>query len=156
MKSLDPFLNIVLFEPEIPYNAGNIGRLCVGLDSRLHLIEPLGFKITDKMIKRAGLDYWDKLDLKIHTSWEAFCNSEGRPEFYFASTKAKRSFYDVKFAKGDFILFGKESAGLPEFFHNAHYDKGIKIPMSEDIRSINLCNSAAIIMYEAYRQIFGN
>jgi len=149
----DPFLNIVLFEPEIPYNTGNIGRLCVGLNSRLHLIEPLGFKLTDKMLRRAGLDYWNKLDLKVYSSIEEFFRTGLSGDYYFASTKAEKPYFEVKFKKGDFVFFGKESGGLPEEFHTVHKDKGLKIPMPGDIRSLNLCNSAAVIMYEAYRQL---
>jgi tRNA (cytidine/uridine-2'-O-)-methyltransferase len=147
------FLNIVLFEPEIPYNTGNIGRLCVGLNSKLHLIEPLGFKITDKTVKRAGLDYWPKLDLSVYSSLDHFFAVNKNINLYFASTKAVQNHYDVKYRKGDFILFGKESGGLPQIIHERYGRTGIKIPMSESIRSINLCNSVAIIMYEAYRQI---
>ncbi|MBU4486266.1 MAG: tRNA (cytidine(34)-2'-O)-methyltransferase [Candidatus Delongbacteria bacterium] len=146
------FLNIVLYQPEIPYNSGNIGRLCVGLNSKLHLIEPLGFKITDKMIKRAGLDYWDKLDYEIYRSIDDFFEKNSNPNFYFFTTKASKVYFDVKMSEGDFLIFGKESGGLPDFFHNKFRDKGLRIPMSDQIRSINLCNSVAIIMYEAYRQ----
>ncbi len=149
----DPFLNIVLFEPEIPYNTGNIGRLCVGLNCSLHLIEPLGFKLTDKMLRRAGLDYWDKLDYRVYGSLEEFFRTGLSGDFYYASTKAERPYFKANFKKGDFLFFGKESGGLPEEFHTVHKDKGIFIPMPGDIRSINLCNSAAVILYEAYRQI---
>lgn len=151
----EPFLNIVLYQPEIPYNTGNIGRLCVGLDSKLHLIEPLGFKITDKMLKRAGLDYWDKLDYEIYSSLKEFFSRNTSLNFYFASTKAERSFYKAEFRKGDYLIFGKETGGLPEEFHSVHRNKGLMIPMSDKIRSINLCNSVAVLMYEAYRQIYG-
>ncbi|MBN2858280.1 MAG: tRNA (cytidine(34)-2'-O)-methyltransferase [Candidatus Delongbacteria bacterium] len=147
------FLNIVLFEPEIPHNTGNIGRLCVGLNSKLHLIEPLGFKITDKALKRAGLDYWTKLDLSVYSSLEHFFSVNRGLNFYYSSTKAERSYYEAEFRKGDFVMFGKESGGLPEIIHSSYKGRGLKIPMSENIRSINLCNSVAVIMYEAYRQI---
>jgi len=149
------FLNIVLYQPEIPYNTGNIGRLCVGLNSKLHLIEPLGFKITDKMLKRAGLDYWKKLDYVIYSSLDSFFEKNREINFYFASTKAEKCFYKTEFKKGDYIIFGKETGGLPEEFHSAHKRRGLTIPMSDKIRSINLCNSVAVIMYEAYRQIYG-
>ncbi len=149
------FLNIVLYQPEIPYNTGNIGRLCVGLNSKLHLIEPLGFKITDKMLKRAGLDYWKKLDCEIYPSLQAFFDKRKEINFYFASTKAERSFYKAEFKAGDYLIFGKETGGLPEEFHSAHKSRGLMIPMSDKIRSINLCNSVAVMMYEAYRQIYG-
>jgi tRNA (cytidine/uridine-2'-O-)-methyltransferase len=149
----DPFLNIVLFEPEIPYNTGNIGRLCVGLNCVLHIIEPIGFKMTDKMLKRAGLDYWQKLDCRIYSSLEEFFKTGLSGDFYFASTKAEKPYYEANYKKGDFIFFGKESGGLPDSFHNIHRDKGILIPMPGEIRSLNLCNSAAVILYEAYRQL---
>ena len=146
------FLNIVLYQPEIPSNTGNIGRLCVGLNSKLHLIEPIGFKITNKMLKRAGLDYWEKLDLEIYSSLEDFFEKNAEINFYFASTKAEKIYYDAEFGKGDYIVFGKETGGLPEVFHSEHKNRGLTIPMSEKIRSINLCNSVAVIMYEALRQ----
>jgi len=149
------FLNIVLYQPEIPYNTGNIGRLCVGLNSKLHLIEPLGFKITDKMLKRAGLDYWGKLDYVIYSSLDSFFEKNTDINFYFASTRAERSFYGAEFKKGDFLIFGKETGGLPEEFHSHYKSRGLTIPMSDNVRSINLCNSVAVIMYEAYRQIYG-
>ncbi|MFO7809938.1 MAG: tRNA (cytidine(34)-2'-O)-methyltransferase [Candidatus Delongbacteria bacterium] len=149
----DNFLNIVLYQPEIPYNTGNIGRLCVGMNSKLHLIEPLGFKLTDKMIRRAGLDYWDSLDIEIHSSLDAFLELYGNKSLYYASTKAKRSYYCARYSEGDYIIFGKESAGLPGIIHKNYSDAGIRIPMSEDIRSLNLCNSVALVMYEAYRQL---
>lgn len=148
-----PFLNIVLFEPEIPYNTGNIGRLCVGLNSRLHLIEPLGFKLSDKMLRRAGLDYWEKLDYRVYSSLEEFFRTGLSGDFYYASTKAEKPYFKANFNRGDFLFFGKESGGLPEEFHKNHKDKGLLIPMSDKIRSINLCNSVVVIMYEAYRQL---
>lgn len=146
------FLNIVLYQPEIPYNTGNIGRLCVGLNSKLHLIEPLGFKITDKMLKRAGLDYWKLLDVETYSSLDQFFDKIKNVNLFFASTKANKLYYEVEFKEGDFILFGKESGGLPEKIHDNFTGKGIKIPMPGGVRSINLCNSVSIIMYEAYRQ----
>ncbi len=150
----DAFLNIVLFEPEIPYNTGNIGRLCVGMNSVLHLIEPLGFKITDRLLKRAGLDYWDLLDLKIYGNLdEFFQKNDTRDRFYFASTRAGKIYYQQSYSTGDYIMFGKETAGLPECIHTEHKEKGIFIPMSKNIRSLNLSNSVAVIMYEAFRQI---
>ncbi len=151
-----PFLNIVLFEPEIAYNTGNIGRLCVGLGCRLHLIEPLGFKITDKMIKRAGLDYWEKLDFCVYMSLSEFFERNHPEKFHFASTRSTVNYYEAEFSCGEYIFFGKESGGLPEIFHTVHREKGITIPMTGEIRSLNLCNSAAVVMYEAYRQLIGN
>ncbi len=152
------FVNIVLFEPEIPANTGNIGRLCVGLDIKLHLIEPLGFKITAKEIKRAGMDYWNKLEFERYNSLNDFFDktellNNRSNNFYFASTKASKTYFDVKYEVGDYIIFGKESAGLPEVFHTKYSKQGVIIPMSRNIRSINLSNSCAIIAYEVYRQL---
>ena len=152
------FINIVLFEPEIPANTGNIGRLCVGLDIKLHLIEPLGFKLTAKEIKRAGMDYWKDLKLVRYSSLEDFfeqtkCSNPNLLNFYFASTKANKNYFDIKFSLGDYIIFGKESAGLPEVFHDKYKEQGVTIPMSKKIRSINLSNSCSIIAYEALRQL---
>ena len=157
-KIMKEFINIVLFEPEIPANTGNIGRLCVGLDIKLHLIEPLGFKLTAREIKRAGMDYWGDLNLERYSSLDDFfmktkSNTVDSVNFYFASTKAQRSYLDIKYKKGDYIIFGKESAGLPNVFHTFYKERGISIPMSGKIRSINLSNSCAIIAYEALRQL---
>lgn len=148
------WLNIVLFEPEIPANTGNIGRVCVGLNIKLHLIEPLGFLITDKELKRAGLDYWPDLEIEQYKDLADFFAKNHKPNFYFASTKGKKSYFDVDFQKGDYIVFGRESSGLPQIFHTEYAEKGITIPMPGKVRSINLSNSVAIIAYEAYRQIF--
>lgn len=147
------WLNIVLFEPEIPANTGNIGRMCVGLDIKLHLIEPLGFLINDKQLKRAGLDYWPDLKITQYSSLSDFFEKNFPINFYFASTKSTRCYFDVDFKAGDYIIFGKESAGLPQIFHTEHLNKGLTIPMPGKVRSINLSNSAAIVAYEAYRQI---
>lgn len=147
------FVNIVLFEPEIPANTGNIGRLCVGLNVRLHLIEPLGFKLTGKEIRRSGLDYWEHLDYTRYQSVDDFFEKNGDKNFYFASTKATKLYTDVTYKEGDFIIFGKESGGLPEIFHTKYKERGITIPMTGKIRSINLSNSVAIVAYEAFRQI---
>ncbi|HQO08692.1 MAG TPA: tRNA (cytidine(34)-2'-O)-methyltransferase [Clostridiales bacterium] len=152
----DHFLNIVLYQPEIPYNTGNIGRLCVGLNSKLHLIEPLGFKLTDKMLKRAGLDYWKDLDYQLYPSLESFFMQRKGVDFFFASTKATRTLYEADFRCGDYIIFGKETGGLPEIFHSEYITRGLTIPMSDKIRSINLCNSVSVFMYEAFRQISKN
>ncbi len=148
------WLNIVLFEPEIPANTGNIGRVCVGLNIKLHLIEPLGFLITDKELKRAGLDYWPDLEIEQYKNLADFFAKNSQPNFYFASTKSSRSYFDISFKEGDFIVFGKESAGLPQIFHTEYKEKGMTIPMPGKVRSINLSNSVAIVAYEAYRQIF--
>ncbi len=151
--SYEHWINIVLFEPEIPANTGNIGRLCIGARAKLHLIEPLGFSLDEKEVKRAGLDYWKNLELQVYTSLDEFFEQNKKINFYFASTKATKSYTDVKYKENDYIFFGKETAGLPEKFHKKFKDRGMTIPMSNHIRSINLSNSCAIVLYEAYRQL---
>lgn len=147
-------LNIVLFEPEIPQNTGNIGRTCVLTNSSLHLIKPLGFSIDEKAVKRAGLDYWPQLDLHIYESFEELKEKNNNANFYFSTTHAKSYYTDVKFAEGDFIVFGRESSGLPDYIRNSNEDKCIRVPMIETTtRSLNLSNSVAIVAYEALRQI---
>ncbi len=145
-------MNIVLLEPEMPANTGNIGRTCTATGTTLHLIEPLGFKINDKMVKRAGLDYWDKLDYRVYTCFEDFLEKNPGARIYMATTKARRTYCDVEFKEDDFIMFGKESAGIPEEILVEYEDTAIRIPMNEDIRSLNLGNSVAIVLYEALRQ----
>lgn len=144
-------LNIVLHEPEMPANTGNIGRTCVATDTVLHLIEPLGFKINDKMLKRAGLDYWDKLDVRIYDDFDDFLAKPGA-KIYMATTKAARSYTDVQYEDDCYIMFGKESAGIPESILQKYQDTAVRIPMWGDIRSLNLSNSVAIVLYEALRQ----
>lgn len=144
--------NIVLLEPEIPANTGNIGRTCVATGTKLHLIRPLGFKINEKTLKRAGLDYWENLDLTIYDSYSDFLAKNPEANIFFATTKAPNKYTDVSFKDGDFIMFGKESAGIPEDILYKNQDKCIRIPMNEKIRSLNLSNSAAIVLYEALRQ----
>lgn len=145
-------LNIVLYQPEIPQNTGNIGRTCVLTNSKLHLIKPLGFKIDDKQIKRAGLDYWPKLNLEIHESFEDFMEKYGDQRIFISSTHSDKFHSDAKFQKGDFIMFGKESAGVPKEVHDQLM--GIRIPMIETTdRSLNLSNTVSIVAYEALRQI---
>lgn len=147
-------LNIVLFEPEIPQNTGNIGRTCVLTNSSLYLIKPLGFSIDEKAVKRAGLDYWPQLDLHIYESFEELQEKNKNANFYFSTTHAKNCYTDVKFAEGDFIVFGRESSGLPDYIRNSNEDKCIRVPMIEtSTRSLNLSNSVAIVTYEALRQI---
>lgn len=145
-------LNIVLHEPEMPANTGNIGRTCVATDTVLHLIEPLGFKINDKMLKRAGLDYWDKLDVRIYDDFDDFLAKNPRAKIYMATTKAARSYTDVQYEDDCYIMFGKESAGIPESILQKYQDTAVRIPMWGDIRSLNLSNSVAIVLYEALRQ----
>lgn len=145
-------LNIVLHEPEMPANTGNIGRTCVATGARLHLIEPLGFKINDKTVKRAGLDYWDKLDVTIYDNFEDFLKKNPGARIYMATTKAQHTYTQVEYEDGCYIMFGKESAGIPEEILVDYEDSAIRIPMIGDIRSLNLSNSVAIVLYEALRQ----
>ena len=145
-------LNIVLLEPEIPANKGNIGRTCVAAGARLHLIEPMGFRISQKEVKRAGLDYWDKLDVTVYDSYPDFLEKNPNAKIYMATTKAKHTYADVKFEEDAYIMFGKESAGIPEEILIEHPDECIRIPMFGEIRSLNLSNSVAIVLYEALRQ----
>lgn len=148
-------IHIVLVEPEIPPNTGNIARSCAATGAALHLIKPLGFSIDDKSLKRAGLDYWPYVDVTVHESLEAFINEyEGR-RMFLATTKGGNIYTDVEFRDGDMILFGKETAGLPRDFIKEHKENAIRIPMSQDtrLRSLNLSNSANIILFEALRQL---
>lgn len=145
-------LNIVLLEPEMPANTGNIGRTCVATNTRLHLIEPLGFHINDKMVKRAGLDYWDKLDVTIYDNYEDFLDKNPGAKVYMATTKAPKAYTQVEYEPDCYIMFGKESAGIPEEILLANQENCVRIPMVGDIRSLNLGNSVAIVLYEALRQ----
>ena len=151
MKGSIP-MNIVLYEPEVPQNTGNIGRTCVATNTKLHLIEPLGFKLNEKAVKRAGLDYWDKLDVTIYDDFEDFLNRNPGAKIYMATTKAQKSYTDVAYEPDCFIMFGKESAGIPEEILVDNEDTCIRIPMWGDIRSLNLSNSVSIVLYEALRQ----
>lgn len=145
-------LNIVLYNPEIPQNTGNIARTCVLTDSKLHLIKPLGFEINEKQVRRAGLDYWKDLELEIHESYEDFINKYGDKTIYLATTHGGTHFDEISFKEGDFIMFGRESSGVPEEVHKNH--AGIRVPMIKtSTRSLNLSNTVAIIAYEALRQI---
>ena len=146
-------MNIILHEPENPLNTGNIGRTCVATNSSLHLIEPLGFHLTSKYVKRAGMDYWDRLDVTRYDDWEDFLDKNPDAHIYFATTKAHHTYTEVRYAENDFIMFGKESAGIPEEILVQHPDDCIRIPMAGDERSLNLSNSVAIILYEALRQM---
>ncbi len=148
-------INIVMVEPEIPQNTGNIARTCAAIGAKLHLVKPLGFDISDKYLKRAGLDYWDKLEIEEHESLKEFLEKYPVKEnMFMATTKAKHCYSDVDYSKYDevFILFGKETKGLPEDLLLAHLDNTIRIPMRETLRSLNLSNSVAIIVYEVLRQ----
>ena len=145
-------MNIVLHEPEIPENTGNIGRTCVATGSVLHLIKPLGFVIDDKHLKRAGLDYWPKLESHIYENYEDFLAKNPGAKIYYATTKAHKTYTDVSFGPDDYIMFGKETAGIPEEILVDNEENCIRIPMVGDIRSLNLGNSVAIVLYEALRQ----
>ncbi|MDD4308827.1 MAG: tRNA (cytidine(34)-2'-O)-methyltransferase [Candidatus Cloacimonetes bacterium] len=152
-SQIKPRLHIVLFEPEIPQNTGNIGRLCVGADCDLHIVKPARFRLDDAAIKRAGLDYWQHLKLHLHNSIQDVFSQFPPNRIFLASTKAKHCYWDNTYQEGDVFVFGPESRGLPESLLNSHYPNCIRIPMSEKIRSINLANSVGIVMYEALRQI---
>ena len=145
-------LNIVLLEPEIPANTGNIGRTCVATDTRLHLIEPLGFRLDEKALKRAGMDYWKDLDVTTYINFEDFMEKNPDAKIYMATTKAQKCYTDVEFESDCYIMFGKESAGIPEELLLENKENCIRIPMVGDIRSLNLGNSVAIVLYEALRQ----
>ena len=145
-------LNIVLVEPEIPQNCGNIARTCAATGSRLHLVRPLGFDISDKAVKRAGLDYWDKLDITYYDGLEDFYGKHRGAKIYYFTTKARQTYADVSYPDEVFIMFGKESAGLPEELLLQHPDEAVRIPMREHLRSLNLSNAVAIAVFEILRQ----
>lgn len=145
-------LNIVLHQPEIPANTGNIGRTCVATGTRLHLIEPLGFRLNEKSIKRAGMDYWDDLEVIRYTNYEEFLEKNPNAKIYYATTKAKHTYTEVNYEPDCYIMFGKESGGIPEEILVENPDTCIRIPMLDSIRSLNLSNSVAICLYEALRQ----
>ncbi|MFA6939735.1 MAG: tRNA (cytidine(34)-2'-O)-methyltransferase [Clostridiaceae bacterium] len=147
-------LNIVLHEPEIPQNTGNIARTCVLTNSRLHLIKPLGFQLSDKYLKRAGLDYWKYLDISIYESFQELREKYKDSSFYYSTTKAKKFYTDITYKKGDFIVFGKETKGLPDSIREMEPDNLIRVPMVETTtRSLNLSNTVSIVTYEALRQL---
>ena len=145
-------MHIILQQPEIPANTGNIGRTCVATGTSLHLIEPLGFRLNEKEIKRAGMDYWEHLDVTRYVNFEEFKEKHPGAKIWMATTKAKHSYTDVSFGPDDFIMFGKESAGIPEEILVEYEPTCIRIPMLPQIRSLNLSNSVAIVLYEALRQ----
>ena len=145
-------MNIVLLEPEIPSNAGNIGRTCCLTGAKLHLIKPLGFSVEDKMLKRAGMDYWKDLNVKYYENFEDFCDKNPNATLYMATTKAQNIYTEVKYTKDAFIVFGKESSGIPEEILLQYPHNSIRIPMLEGYRSLNLANSVSVIIYEALRQ----
>lgn len=147
-------MNIVLLEPEMPANTGNIGRTCAATGTRLHLIEPLGFKLNEKALRRAGLDYWEKLDVTVYSDYQDFLdkNPKALNKLYFATTKAHRVYSDVAYEPDCYLMFGKESGGIPEELLIENEDRCIRIPMWAEIRSLNLSNSVSIVLYEALRQ----
>lgn len=145
-------MNIVLLEPEIPMNTGNIGRTCVATGTRLHIIKPLGFDISDKALKRSGLDYWKDIDVTYYENFEHFLEINKNAKIFMATTKAKKTYADVTYSEDDFIMFGKESAGIPEEILLKFKETCIRIPMLSEYRSLNLSNAAAIILFEALRQ----
>lgn len=145
-------VNIVLVEPEIPQNCGNIARTCAVTRCHLHLIEPLGFDISEKAVRRAGLDYWPMVELTVYRDLDDFFSQHPQPELWLATTKAPRDYSDVSFSDGCWLFFGKETAGLPQWLRERYRDRCIRIPMREDARSLNLSNSVAILTYEALKQ----
>ena len=145
-------LNIVLLEPEIPANTGNIGRTCVATNTRLHLIEPLGFKLDEKSLRRAGMDYWKYLDVTTYINYEDFLAKNPGAKIYMATTKAQKVYTEISYEPDCYIMFGKESAGIPEEILVEHKEDCVRIPMVGDIRSLNLGNSVAVVLYEALRQ----
>ena len=149
--------NVVLLQPEIPQNTGNIARTCAATNSVLHLVKPLGFDIDEKAVKRAGLDYWDKLTIKVYEDLTDFYeqnkqNVESGATMWYASTKAKKVYSDAAYKDGDYLVFGRETKGIDEEILAANYDRTVRIPMWGEIRSLNLSNSVAIVLYEALRQ----
>lgn len=148
-----PTLNIVLIEPEIPQNTGNISRTCAATGARLHLVGPMGFRLDDKKMKRAGLDYWPLLDITVYENAQAFFSQNSGPFFYF-STKARRVYTEVTYPDGAYLVFGKETAGLPEEWLRDHPDNSVRLPMLDDeaARSLNLSNAVAVGTYEVLRQ----
>lgn len=156
VTSVDEFdLNIVLVEPEIPQNTGSIGRLCLATRTQLHLVEPMGFEITASRLKRAGLDYWEHLAVKTHSSLDVFFATlpESAPKVFF-STRGKKTLFEHQFVKGTYLIFGKETAGLPSWIYHTYTQDLVKIPIFDDrVRSLNLAQSAGIAVYEAIRQL---
>ena len=144
--------NVVLVEPEIPPNTGNVGRLCLATGSTLHLVKPFGFTLDDRQLKRAGLDYWNEVDVR---TWDSFAELRGaqspKTRFFFLTTKTQRAYYDVAFAPGDFLVFGRETKGLPEDLLAAHAENCLTIPM-QGTRSLNLATAVGIVLFEAVRQ----
>jgi tRNA (cytidine/uridine-2'-O-)-methyltransferase len=147
-------INIVLYEPEIPQNTGNIARMCVSNDLTLHLIKPLGFEISDKYLKRSALDYWEFLDLKVYENWQDFLDKNPEANYWLLTTKSKKSYWDIEFKENDFLVFGPETRGLPESLLNEQAERAITVPMkSKNARSLNLASTTQTVFYEAFRQL---
>lgn len=146
-------LHVVLYQPEIPPNTGNIARLCAATGAHLHLIRPLGFSVDDKHLKRAGLDYWHLLTISYHDSFAELRNQSSDASFYYLTTKASRSHSEQRFRDGDYLVFGPETRGLPDHVLDMEPDSNLRIPMIGDARSLNLSNSVAVVLYEALRQL---
>lgn len=145
-------VNIVLLEPEIPANTGNIGRTCVATGSRLHLIKPLGFDISEKAVRRAGMDYWFRIDLSVYENYNDFLEKNPGARLFMATTKARKTYTQAVYKDGDYLMFGKESAGIPEEILLENRENCVRIPMLPETRSLNLSNSVAVVVYEALRQ----
>lgn len=145
-------LNVVLYQPEIPANTGNIGRTCAITGVALHLIEPLGFDLFDRRARRSGLDYWDKLDLYVYHDWQDFLSKNPNAEIFLATTHGSVPYNQVEYPVGAYLVFGRETAGLPDEIHNAYPGRRVRIPMRPEFRSFNLSNSAAVLVFEALRQ----
>ena len=145
-------INIVLYSPEIPQNTGNISRTCAVTGARLHIIKPIGFEISDRTLKRAGLDYWDKLDVTYYENYEDFIGQNPDAELYFFSAHGKNSYADIEYPDNAFLIFGRESVGLPKELVEANIDRSVRIPMRKTLRCLNLSNSVAIAVYEVLRQ----
>ena len=145
-------MHIVLVEPEIPQNTGNIARTCAATGAKLHLIRPLGFELSDRYLKRAGLDYWHMMTYEVHDSWEDFLSANPGARLHFATTKAPRDYCEAAYGPEDYLVFGKETKGLDEALLAENYDRCVRIPMVEEARSLNLSNSVAVVLYEALRQ----
>ncbi|HHU30290.1 MAG: tRNA (uridine(34)/cytosine(34)/5-carboxymethylaminomethyluridine(34)-2'-O)-methyltransferase TrmL [Bacillota bacterium] len=145
-------MHVVLVEPEIPPNTGNVSRTCAVTGTILHLVEPLGFSLDERHLRRAGLDYWDRLQLVVHKSLEAFFQWASKGKMWFFTTSGSRLYTDVAYGRDDYLLFGKETAGLPKWLLEKHPKQCLRIPMGKNIRSLNLSNSVAIVLYEALRQ----
>lgn len=153
MKSSESPLNIVLVEPEIPQNTGNVGRTCVGLGATLHLVGKLGFSLDESALKRAGLDYWPKLNLKLYANWETFMGGLDPSQLFFFSTKGKKSLWNTRFSTPAYLIFGQESRGFPPHFYHDYEEKLIRIPVLNTIRSLNLATAVGVVAFEAARQL---